>query len=269
MQFVTPPENPAPNILLYGPAKTGKTAGAASAPGQLLYFNCDLANATRFAHTRNRGRINEPYIPPYEKGKTPVFDTMGEIGRMVLDPEKAPGAVIVDPVGELHRRLLEESSNRAIRPVLNAYGDVSTYVERFCRHLCESPVTTVLVAHDHPVKDEGNGDVERLPWTGTSNPALGQKLLGMVDIIAYTGIAPPATEGEKEQYIAQVRSLKGRRGGDRFNCLEPLEVVNIADWIDRIRAAELAEAEQVAAEDAAAAKAAVPVNAEPQEAKAA
>lgn len=263
MKFVTPPERPTLNILLYGPGKTGKSLGAASAPGNIVYGNFDLGNATRTVHARNRGRILEPEIPPYEQNKHPIFDLMTEISTMVMDPERCPDAVVIDPVGELHRRLLEETSNRAVRPVIQAYGDASTYVERFCRHLCEAPVTVVFVAHDHPVKDEGDGSVERLPWTGTTNPALGNKLIGMVDIVGYTGVVPPQEEGQREQYVAQLRAMKGRRGGDRFNVLAPVELVNIAEWVDRIKAAEAEEPAKQAA------PAEETIEAKPEEAKAA
>lgn len=49
LNFVEPLTEAHMNILLYGPPKTGKTVGAATAPGPILYLNADRPNATRYA----------------------------------------------------------------------------------------------------------------------------------------------------------------------------------------------------------------------------
>jgi hypothetical protein len=139
--------------------------------------------------------------------------------------------VVVDTVGECHRRLLEEASDRAIRPAINHYGDVSVHLERFCRALCEKPVSTVFICHDHPVKDESAGQMVRLPWTGTTNPALGQKLMAMVDIVGYSGVV--ASEDGKV-FAAQLVSQQGRSGGDRYDVLGDWVEMDLGDWMDRI-----------------------------------
>lgn len=209
-----------PNILLYGPPKTGKTAAACSAPGLVTLLNADLPNATDYARLKYGSRIQEVNFEG--------FESLRQIALGVNDME----VVVVDPVGELHRRVIEEMSSRAVRPSLNQYGDTSTHVERFCRHLCEAPVTAVFVCHEHPVKDESTGQMERLPWTGTTNPSLGQKLMGMVDIIGYTGTLE--VEGEGTKYIAQLVHDKGRRGGDRYDVLGSWRELDLAEWIQTI-----------------------------------
>src|SRR5579875_435622 len=206
LSFAPPPSaTPTLNVLLYGPPKTGKTTGAASAPGPILYLNLDLPNAARFAHLLHGGEIREAQF----EGLQTLNDVVHELHSGNTDYR----TVVVDPVGDLHRALLEEASDRAVRPTLNAYGDTSTYVERFCRSLCQAPVNVVLVCHDYEVRDEATGEVMRLPWTGTSNPRLGRALMGMVDIVGYTGVVEDE-EGELT-YVAQLVPAKGRIGGVR------------------------------------------------------
>jgi hypothetical protein len=209
------------NVLLYGPPKTGKTAGACSAPGAVALVNLDLPNATQFAHSRDgEGRIHEIEF----EGMQTLIDL-----HEAVHQKPAFDTVVVDPIGELHRRLLEEASGRAVRPTLNQYGDVGTHLERFCRMLCEAPVNAIFVAHETPVKDEASGTMERLPWTGTTNPALGQKIMGMVDIVGYTAVLE--VEGQAEpDYVAQLISAQGRRGGDRFNALGDWRKLDLTEW---------------------------------------
>ena len=228
LQFVPRPEKRAPNILIYGPPKSGKTAFACSGPSGTLLLNAELPNASQYARERDtEGRILEVTF----EGMTTMIDTI-----LALKAEEGIAEiVVVDSIGECHRRLLEEASDRAIRPSRNQYGDVSVHLERFCRALCELPVTTVFICHDHPVKDEAVGQMVRLPWTGTTNPSLGQKLMGMVDIIGYSGVV--ATEDGKV-FAAQLVSQQGRSGGDRYDDLGDWIEMDLADWLTRINQEE-------------------------------
>lgn len=228
LEFIDEPSTEHINVLLYGPSKSGKTTGAASAPGLIAYLNCDTPNALHYA--RLRDTENRLKVVKF-KG----FETLIDISQLIdqeLNAEvRMLDTVVVDTVGDLHRRLLEEESKRAIRPSLNQYGDVSTHIERFCRWLCEMPVNAIFVCHDYPVKDEASGIVERLPWTGTTNPALGSKIMGMVDVVAYTGVAE--TE-DGIRYMSQLLSTGGRRGGDRFGVLGAYRETNLAEWFSII-----------------------------------
>lgn len=236
LKFVEPPSMFLPNILLYGPPKTGKTAGACSAPPGILMMNLDLPNATYYARQRDgEGQIMEI---AYEG-----FDTLVDVHEALSKDTGILRTVVVDPVGELHRRMLDQFSKRAISPTLPTYQVVSVHIERFCRSLCEMPnVSAVFVCHEQPVKDEATGNFERLPWTGTTNPALGQKLMGMVDIIGYTGVR--TLEDESHQYVAQLVSDKGRRGGDRFACLGDWQELNLASWVEQINTASTPQPRQ-------------------------
>jgi hypothetical protein len=240
VKFVKPPQKPKPNIMIVGPYKSGKTIGAGTAPGGVLYMNTDLPNATRQVHLRNPGgRIMEPEMPTYQEGKLQVMELMAEIVNQIASPgQSIVDSVVVDTVGELYKRLLEEFSHRAVRPSLQQYGDVSVHVERFCRRLCELPLVTVLVCHDIAQKDEVTGEFVRIPFTGTKagSEVLGAKLAQMVDIVAYAGMVE-REDGSKE-YLAQLFPARGRNAGDRFDCLGDLRALDISEWITHIEQVE-------------------------------
>ena len=159
------------NVLLYGPPKSGKTAAACSMPGGVMLLNADLPNAAWYAHSLDtEKRIQELEFHG--------LDMMNEVAIAFSQPQNVFSTIVVDTVGELYRRVLDEVSDDALRKTLPQYGDAGTYVERFCRAMCEAPVNVVLVCHEAPIKNEASGEFESLPLTGTSNPALGAEVDG-------------------------------------------------------------------------------------------
>jgi len=230
---------PTVNIALIGQPKTGKSTAAASAPAPILYLNADLPTATRFARRRHEG-VREVVIP-VESGIPKPMKVLTGITHEVLSGSTEFKTVVVDPVGELHRLLLEEQSNRSTKPTLPTYGDVSIYVERFCRAMCEAPVNTVLVFHDLPIVDEATGEGIVLPFAGTTGKggiALGRKVLGLVDVIGYTGIDH---RQDGPHYMAQLTTNKGRPGGDRFGVLaneQGQRELDLSEWVATIIASE-------------------------------
>ena len=122
------------NVLLFGPAKTGKTTGAASAPGFIGFLNTEQPNSTEYAHALDTdGRIKEAVVP---KDPKPL---LSEVMRSCY-PTTGEGfdTWVLDSVAELHRRLLVSRSRGAVRPTLDAYGDVAREVEDFCRFMVEA-----------------------------------------------------------------------------------------------------------------------------------
>lgn len=230
LEFVDPSEdNGYLNILLYGPPKTGKTLGAASAPGPILYVNADRGSATRLAHHRYGDKIKEVKA----KGLGTLIATIKEVQE---NPDNWE-TVVIDPVAELYRVILEDLSGRALSPAINLRGDAGTHLERFCRALCDLPVNFVMVLHEKTEKDEEAGNFERIPFS-TSNSGsatFSAKLMGMVDVIGYTGI--DLSDEENPRYLAQLIASKGRKGGDRFGALGHSREVNLSEWVDLTRGA--------------------------------
>lgn len=221
------------NVLLYGPPKSGKSAAALSIPGDVLYLNADTSNALQYGRRKRkqdgiRGTVTEARMSSLE--------TLVSIGRKAEAGELPVNTIVLDPMADIHRMLMEGASGRAVRPQINIYGDVATYLERFCRKLCEAPINAIFIAHDLPIKDEEQGSVEYLPAMGTSNTAPGRKLMGMVDIVGYTGVIMQQDAGPK--YVAQVLDGKGRHGGDRFGIgADPTSGtvdLNIGEWIFKV-----------------------------------
>lgn len=215
---------PVRNALVFGGPKTGKTLAAAQCPGPVLYVNADLPNATWLAHQSvPEGHLLEP---EFDAPTSPVFTLIKEIeGAVNTGQVNGVKTVVLDPINELYGRLLRELSSGAISPTLPTYQAVQTHIERLCRALCESlSVNAVFVTHDLPVKDEGTGKFVNLPATGTTNPALGRKLMGMVDVIAHTAVIEQ--EGQDAFY--------GARVADRFNVLERVQRLDLNQWFARL-----------------------------------
>jgi hypothetical protein len=231
VDFVTPSDALHVNLLMFGRPKTGKTTGASTAPGSVLYINADLPNATRFIHQRDtENRIKEPVIARHEQGQTPMETLMIETVNAAYQSPTFD-TFVVDPLGEMYRRILEEQSNRSRRPTLDQRGNATQDLERWCRAMCEAPVNFVMVAH--AMTQDKDGSVESIPFTGSktgSQSGIGPKLAGMVDIIAYTHALEQSDGSIK--YIAQLVPGNGRDAGSRFPALmaQPVREINLAEW---------------------------------------
>lgn len=235
-----PSKVPYINVLLYGPGKSGKTTGALSAAKQdgVLVLNFDQRNSTFYArrHFDPDGRIREPEPPRWELGKQNTEQFINEVAvayNQCAENNQAPiwPTVVADPIGQLHRRLLDDVSRRALKPTLDHYLDVTTIIGRWAKFMCDMPCNFVMVCHERPVKDEQEGGFVRLPYTGTTNPDLGQRLVEMVDVVAYTG-RKETPDGPK--WVAQLFNGNGRQGGDRFGVLGDFREIDLADWFQAI-----------------------------------
>jgi hypothetical protein len=165
---------------------------------------------------------------------------MMAVAKEVQKSDHTIKTVVADPVDGLYQKLLDEFSRMAIRPSLPTYGEVSVWVMRWLKMLCETPtVNTVIVCHAMNMED--GDEILRIPYTGTKkgSPDLGAKLESMVDVIAWTSLVPKQ-DGTKEAW-AQLIPAKGRNGGDRFDCLGDMRPLNIAEWLDAIEKSERGE----------------------------
>lgn len=232
LSFVDPAERPAQlNALLYGGVGIGKSTGACSAPGPVLVVEAEPGNPLDFA----RRKFGNDHIRQVDMTGGEVLD---EVGLYLREGGDGARTVVLDSLGEIYRVLVEELAadghpNLRGKPSLDNYGDAGTKLERFCRFLVDLPVNVVLVAHELVVKDEAAGHFERLPHTGTSNPALGVKLMAMVDVVAYCGRREAEKQGDGPRFIGQLFSGGGRRGKTRspFHVLGDSRDLDLSEWV--------------------------------------
>lgn len=232
LEFITEPEKDLayPCFFIYGRPKVGKSGASVTGPGPVVYLNGDLPNALRFPRRRaGKGKIHEV---DQSKG---VLKAWTDLELAVQQQPEKIGTVVIDPVSELYRLAVREVSKGAVSPSLPTYQAAGFYLERLCRAVAVAPVVSVIIAHEFPVRDEATETVELLPYTGSNNPALGQRLMGMTDVIAYAGTVE---QDGGRKYLSTLVDARSRRGGDRWGALGDVQPSDVGLWVDLVRASE-------------------------------
>lgn len=221
LQFVKPStDTKYGKILLYGPPGAGKTNGAASAPGPILYLNAEGADALDFSREMfGNDKIREVAFT----GKQSMVDTY------LHAKEGKEKTFVVDTIGEMYRMLLEEIGGE--RPTLQNYGDVNTMIERFVRSLRDLPMHVVIVCHEEIADQEG--ELVRRPVTGGKK--LPEILMAMMSTVAYCAVVPRQEDGTPARYMAQLVQAKGRRAKDRGGKLGESRPLDLNEWIQIMR----------------------------------
>lgn len=228
--FVDAP--PAPekmNVLLYGPPKAGKSTGAATAPGPILWVNLEGAGALGYARKIAAARgtvIREVRIGEGEDARV--------IMHHVVEHLKSPAGqeirtVVIDTVGKLRDALIWMIVEPNSRNSLQQYGEVAKIIEKITRTLRDMPQNLVLLAHE----DIDNTSDDRIvrPQIGGKTT---EKVLAEVDVIAYVGAVE--VDGHV-RYMGQLVQGRGRRAGDRSGGLGNTRQLDLTEWLAAYSAA--------------------------------
>lgn len=205
------------NILLYGPAKNGKTVAAASAPGPILYVNAQGPAALRFARKRYGGKLREVAF----EGK----QTLDLVVRHLREGKGGEQTVVLDTLGDVHQAVLRALGGN--KPQIQHYGAANTAVYEFVKAVRDLPVNVVLIAHEQ-VDDSEEAGATRRPLTGGQK--LPEQVMGEMDIIAYCGVHQP-DDKKPPRYMGQLVQARGRRCGDRSGALGAARELDLSEWI--------------------------------------
>jgi hypothetical protein len=239
LQFVTPEQAAEAtshiSVILHGPEGIGKTTGAVSAPGPILFVNADAPSRLRFARRTFPDKdIREVRIRAAVPGQPPT--ACATLDEVVLHLRDGNGieTVIVDPLARVYACVLDEFGGR--HPTQQNHGDAQNYMERFVLALLELPVHVVLVAHDHPypmgTTEDGSEIHELLPYCGSiSNPGLAKRLMRPVDVIAYCGVIDDEETGERIHMAQTIHGPKARRAKEGLGVLGDYPRLDLTEWV--------------------------------------
>lgn len=224
LQFTNPDAtNEFWNVLLYGPGGNGKTIGACSAPGPIVYINADGADALRKAHAMFGKKIRETVFTGPE--------TLDQVYLYVTSEEgKDVKTVVLDPVGEIYEKLFEcyHGDGAARKDALAAHSDVQTKLIRFINSFRDLPINLVLVCHEEVADQEG--ETIRRPMTGGKK--LPEKIVGKMSIVGYCQVVPEDEEkGTPRRWVAQLVEARGRRAKDRSEGLGDSRDIDLEEWL--------------------------------------
>lgn len=212
------------NIMLYGPTGAGKSMGAASAPGPIMYLNGDGDDALDLAHATFGDKLHE-----YPVTKDNAKQTLD---WAYIEAQKGEyETVVLDPIGEIYQALLDQASNSG-HISLSMRGDASTKLQRFSRLLRDLPVNFIICAQES-VEDQGD-EVSRRPQVGPTQGTLSEKLMQMMGIIGYVGVVQDESEGGSGQrrHMAQLVEARGRKAKGRLGVLGDSRETNLTEWIE-------------------------------------
>jgi hypothetical protein len=227
------------NCILYGHAGSGKTTCAATAPGPVLFADCDqgllaLQNPDPDLAKQLGIKLDDLYFEPI----TSFDDMVGLISRISSELKAQPGwwgTVVLDNLTELQRVLLTDLLRQAERvvPQLQDWNVILLRMQAIVRSLRNLPVNTIFIAHERQT-DQGIGP--------SLSGRIEEELPGYVDLMArYTILEKP--DPNNKDVTKTIRKLRCRaqlgavpvKAKCRSSRLGDWEEPNISRIIEKLR----------------------------------
>lgn len=228
-------------VLLFAGSGVGKSVGAGTAPGPILWLNAEGQDALRFArHVHGNDKILEVEVTDKE--------TLVEAYLYAKDPANGIKTLVVDSVGEVYKVLLDDRAAKnparlALKgkPSLSDHGDAQEDLLEMVRKLRDLPINVVLVAIQQDVEvtdSDGEASMEFIPFVGPTKPKISRLIMAMVQVVGYVARQDPEEGVDGPTWVAQVVAAKGRPCKDRtVHGLGSVAPLDIAKWVEDEKAA--------------------------------
>lgn len=237
LSFVEQPTVPETfNVLLYGPAGSGKSTAAATAPGPILWVNAEGPGAISFPRkiAATRGTtIHEVRIEAQTAINSVLWDVKHHV-QFANDPQAQ--TVVIDTLGKVRDALIRQLVSPGAKNTIQQFGEVAKVLSDFIRHLRDLPVNLVVICHE----DIADADGERIvqPLIGG---ALTPKVPAEMDVVAFCGVSKDSESGGLS-YLGQLVEDRGRRCKDRSGGLGRARALDLSEWLQTYRDALAPEA---------------------------
>lgn len=211
-------------IGLFGPPGAGKTVAATSAPGPILAVNADRPGAYRYSRRHHRDTL-------IHEVRFGAWQTMRDVYEYARQHETELGTVVMDPANAVYDQLVRENTGPGGKPNWQKVNEQFIDLIRAFRAL---DVNLVLVAHERVEKDE-NADTEAKVYPNYGGPALIQKVMAELDIVARV-FRRPESEEEPEAYMGQLVTARGYQCKDSSGRLGRTRLADLSEWISAANA---------------------------------
>ena len=221
-------------IVVYGPAKIGKTVLAGTMPEPILFVNAE--NGMLSLSPKNQKKIfgREIDITPM---KIESYKDLNELHKALLSSKDYQHfrSVVIDSQTEVAEQILAkmQDSNADGRA---AYGDMQRQVGKLFRQFRDLPYHHILfTAQMDREKDEHSGRVMFFPSMPGKN--ITNKAPYCFDEIFYMGQGEDAKTGDSWRYLRCQQDLQFS-AGDRSGSLDEIEPPDLTHIINKIQSNE-------------------------------